>query len=37
MPDPSAIEANAFIDSMPLTSIWIHAARDQEPNGLPVH
>jgi hypothetical protein len=37
MPDSLAIKASAFIASMPVTSIWIHAFRNHEPNGLPMH
>jgi hypothetical protein len=37
MPDRLAIKANAFINSMLVTSIWIHAFRNHEPNGLPMH
>lgn len=37
MPDWLAIRANVFIDNVPVTSIWIHAFRNHEPNGLPMH
>jgi hypothetical protein len=36
-PDRVTIKANAFIDNVPVTSAWIHAFRNQEPNGLPMH
>jgi hypothetical protein len=37
MPDWLAIKANDFIDNVPVTSIWIHAFRNHEPNVLPMH
>jgi hypothetical protein len=36
-PDRLVIKANAFIGSVFVTSVWIHAFRNQEPNGLPMH
>jgi hypothetical protein len=37
MPDQLAIEANAFIGSVFVSAIWVHAFRNKEPNDLAMH
>src|SRR4051812_16811170 len=37
MPDQLAIKANASIGSVFVSAIWVHAFRNQEPNGLAMH